>query len=456
MNLSLQPISFKDPSGHVIQKEDGYYRYVSHQYAPEYEHLMHSGLYKTLTDASLMIQHQEIEEKEAGNNYYKVLFPQQLELMTYPYEWVFSQCQEMALALIRINQVALQYGMILKDATPYNFVFVEGKCMLLDSLSFRFFKDGDPWLAYRQYCEEILGPLALMRYNDPCWARLQQASLRGLPLAFISQQLPLKTWFNTACLLHIHLHVKFQNRKENAKQSHAGFSQQKLNILWDLLQKNITKWERPLNVHSIWDQYYENDIEDENYLADKTAFVSQWLAETNPDTTIDLGANTGKFSFMAAQYSKQVIAVENDWNCVEQIRTEGKQKKINNISTLVADITEPSPALGWANAEKTALLQRLNGNMVLALALIHHLCLSKNIPLDFIAETIAGITTKYAIVEFVSKDDSKAKSLLQHREDIFEEYTEVNFIKSFQTYFNLVDTHGFTRSARKLFLWEKN
>jgi len=453
MNQSLQPISFKDPSGHVIQKEDGYYRYVSHQYATEYEHLMHSGLYKSLTDASLMIEHQEIEEKETGNNYYKVLFPQQIELITYPYEWVFSQWLDMALAFLRINRIALQHGMILKDATPYNFVFAEGKCMLLDSLSFRFFKDGDPWIAYRQFCEEILGPLALMRYNDPSWARLQRAFLRGFPLAFVSQQLPLKTWFNTACLLHIHLHAKFQNRKENARQTHAGFSKQKLKILWELLQKTLTKWDRPLNVHSIWDQYYENDIEEENYLADKTAVVSQWLAETKPDITIDLGANTGKFSFIAAQFSKQVIALENDRICVEQIRTESKQKKINNISTLVADITEPSPALGWANAEKTALLKRMNGDMVLALALVHHLCLSKNIPLDFIAKTIAGITTKYAIVEFVSKNDSKAKSLLQHREDIFEDYTEDNFVNSFNKYFKLVDTCA--ASARKLFLWEK-
>jgi len=456
MNISLQPISYKDPSGYIIKREEGYYRYVTRDYALEFEHLISSGLYKTLIDEYLLIPHREIEDKEAGKNFYKVLFPQQIELITYPFEWTYSQWQEMVLTFLRINQIALEHGMILKDATPYNFVFVEGECILLDSLSFRFFKDGDPWIAYRQFCEEILGPLSLMRYNDPSWARLQQSSMRGLPLIFISNQLPLRSWFNTVCLLHIHLHAKFQGRKEKTKQTHAGFSKQKLNILFDLLKNTITKWDRPLNGKSIWDHYYETDIEDPNYLTDKTACINQWLSELNPNSTIDLGANTGKFSFLAAQYSKQVIAVESDMNCMEEIRKGCHQKKINTINTIVADITEPSPALGWDNAEKTALLQRLNGDVLMALALVHHLCLSKNIPLDFIAKAFADISTRYVIVEFIPKEDSKAKLLLQQREDIFTKYTEAHFVKYFETHFRLVDSFSPAASARKLFLWEKN
>ena len=456
MNISLQPISYKDPSGYIIKEKEGYYRYVSYEYEHEYDHLMHSGLYKTLTDQYLLIPHKEIEDKKAGSNCYKVLFPQQIGLITYPFEWVFSQWQEMALAFLRINQIALKHGMVLKDASPYNFVFVEGKCILLDSISFRFFKEGDPWIAYRQFCEEILGTLALMRYNDPFWARLQLSSLTGLQLTFVSKQLPLKTWFNSLCLLHIHLHARFQGRKEKEKQLHDGFSKQKLNILFDLLENNITKWDRPLKSQSIWDHYYENDIEDENYLADKTACINQWLAAVHPNTTIDLGANTGKFSFLAAQYSKEVIALEKDMNCVEEIRKESKQKKINNITAIVADITEPSPSLGWDNAEKSALFKRLNADMLMALALIHHLCLSKNIPLNFIAKTISDLTTRYAIVEFIPKEDPKAKLLLQHKEDIFINYTESHFVKSFETHFRLVDSYSPAASARKLFLCEKN
>ena len=456
MSISLQPISYKDPSGYIVKEKEGYYRYVSYTYEQEYDHVMHSGLYKSLTDQYLLIPHKEIEDKKSGIDCYKVLFPQQIELITYPFEWVYSQWQEMALSFLRINQIALQHGMILKDATPYNFVFVEGKCILLDSLSFHFFKDGDPWIAYRQFCDEILGPLALMRYTDPIWARLQQSSLTGLQLPFVSKQLPLKTWFNPVCLLHIHLHAKFQGRKEKTKQDHQGFSKQKLKILFDQLRNSITKWDHSLNSNSIWDHYYENDIEDENYLADKTVCINKWLAAFHPNTTIDLGANTGKFSFLAAQYSNQVIAVESDLNCVEEIRKESAQKKITNISTIVADITEPSPALGWDNAEKKALLQRINGDMLMALALIHHLCLSKNIPLGFIAKTIAELTTQYAIVEFIPKEDPKAKLLLQHREDIFTNYTEDFFVKSFEMHFRLVDSCSPAASVRKLFLWEKN
>lgn len=456
MNISLQPISYKDGAGFVIKKKDGYYRYVTREYILEFEHLIQSGLYKKLTDLNLLIPHQEVENHDTNNNYYKVLFPQQIALITYPFEWTYSQWQEMALAYLHINQIALQHGMILKDASPYNFIFENGNCFLLDTLSFRFFKDGEPWMAYRQFCEEILSPLVLMRYNNPLWAKLYQSSITGLPLAFVSKQLPFKTWFNSSCLLHIHWHSKFQNRKEKNKQGHAGFTQQKLNILLILLKKSITAWDCSLVNRSIWDHYYEEGIEEEKYLVDKTVIIHQWLSEINPAVTIDVGANTGKFSFIAARYSQQVVAVENDLFCVEKIRKESKLNKIKNIDTIVADITEPSPDLGWDNAEKKALIKRLNGDMVMALALLHHLCLSKNIPLDFIAKTIAGLTTQYAIVEFIPKDDSKTKLILQNKKDIFKNYTEENFLRSFQNYFKLKDTHSCVSSSRKLYLWEKN
>ena len=402
------------------------------------------------------MQHEEIQNIDENKSFYKILLPQQIPLITYPFEWTYSQWQEMALTFIRINEMALQHGMILKDATPYNFVFYQGNCILLDTLSFRFFTNGEPWIAYHQFCEEILSPLALMRYNNILWARLYRSVLTGLPLSFVSKQLPFKTWFNSTCLLHIHWHAKFENTKEKSGTAVGGFSRQKLEILLDLLKKNISKWKQPLVKHSIWDRYYENDIKEKRYLTDKTTTIIKWLSKINPATTIDMGANTGKFSFIAALYSEQVVAIEMDMFCIEEILKESKQKKIKNLSTIVADITEPSPGLGWENTEKTALIKRLNADMLMGLALIHHLCISKNLPLAFIAKTLASITSKYAIIEFITKEDPKVNQMLQNRKDIFKEYTEEKFISSFQQYFTLMEVHACEASARKLFLWEKN
>ena len=362
----------------------------------------------------------------------------------------------MALTYIKINTIALQFGMILKDASPYNFVFFKGNCLLIDTISFSFYNEGQPWNAYRQFCEEILSPLALMHYKDPLWARIYRSHIVGLPLYFVSKELPIKTWFNSSCLLHIHIHAKFQNKKKNNADANTGLSKQKLIALLSLLKKTIIAWKYPSINKSIWNKYYENDIEDERYLNDKTKVITHWLAELKPAVTIDLGSNTGKFSLIAANYCQQVIALEHDIDCVEKMQHLIQQNSYKNITTVVADITQPSPGLGWENKEKKALSKRLKADMVMMLALVHHLCLTKNIPLSFVAKLAANITTRYAIIEFVPKEDIKAKYLLQNKKDIFKDYTEENFIKSFQTYFKLIEAHELAASKRKLFVWEKN
>jgi len=455
MSTALQPISYKDPAGFVLKKENGYYRYVSHEYAGAFEHFIQSGLYQILVDQNLLVPHLEVKQNIHSKDYYTILFPEQIPLTSYPYEWTYSQWQEMAINYLKINTIALEHGMILKDASPYNFAFYKGKCLLLDTTSFTFYSNGKPWIAYRQFCEEILSPLALMHYKDSSWAGLYSSHISGLPLSFVSKELPLKTWLNSSCLLHIHLHARFQKKKKRNIHSGTGFTQEKLITLLQLLRKNIIAWQCPLSNYSIWNNYYKNDIADERYLNDKTNIISEWLSKLQPFVAIDIGANTGKFSFIAAGLCKQVIAVENDLVCVEKIQEQIKEKEYKNITTIVADITEPSPGLGWENKEKKALLERLAGDMVMMLAIVHHLCISKNVPLQFIPKLAASITTRYAIIEFIPKEDSKVKLLLANREDIFRDYTEENFIKNFQNYFKLIQIHQCEASSRKLFLWEK-
>jgi fibrillarin-like rRNA methylase len=300
----------------------------------------------------------------------------------------------------------------------------------------------------------MLGPLALMHFNDTNWGKLMTSSINGWNLSFISRNLPVKTYFNSTMLLHIHWHSKYTDTGKQGLLKKSSFTRQQLLVLWDMLHHSVAKWKtgrQPKN----WSVYYESSIESEGYLSDKTDLITNWLAEINPDRVVDLGANNGRFSLIASLYAGEVVAVESDHACVDELYRHCKQKKISNITTILSDIAQPTPGVGWNNAEHTSLFNRLNCDVVMALALLHHLCISKNVPLAFTAQLLAGITEKYAIVEFVPRSDAKIQQMLANREDIFDDYTEANFISSFQEHFQLVKSHQCLLSNRKIFLWRR-
>lgn len=449
-----QAISYRDRDGFVIVQKHSVKRYVSFSYAQAYDHLMSSGLYQHLVDEGLLISHKEvIDRHREEEGFYKILEPEWISFMNYPYEWSAVQWQEMILAFLRINCICLNYGMILKDATPFNFTFYRGHCIFFDTLSFELYEEGKPWMAYRQFCETMLGPLSLIFFNDASWARMMQAYINGWPLFFVSKNLPLKTRLYLPILLHIHWHARFQSGKQKQVRS-KGLTKEKLLVLWQMMEKSIQKWTYHHKSEN-WVNYYDVDIQSNEYLQSKTITVTRWLETIKPGRVIDLGANNGMFSMIASKYSGEVIAVESDHACIEKLRLDIRSSGITNIETLIADLTQPTAGVGWGNEERTSLLQRLNGDMVLALALIHHLCISANIPLSFVARLFAQITTRYVLIEFVPRSDRKVTEMLHNRKDIFDDYTETEFTRCFGIHFRLQQFAKCSLSDRKLYLWEK-
>lgn len=449
-----QSISYRDRDGFVVLKDRVIYRYVTHAYAPAYNWLMQSGLHEKLVTEGLLIDHAEGVLARDEQAYYRVLIPEIIHNISLPSEWTANQWKDIVLAFLKINTIAINYGMILKDATPFNFTFHEGRCVFFDTLSFELYEEGQPWIAYRQFCESMLGPMALIFFNDTAWSKLLGIAIEGWELPFISRNLPRKTWFNTTLLLHIHLHAKFRNNSRRKINNHTSFNKPKLVALWGMIQKSVAGWQYSRHPQH-WVRYYDKEIASNTYINSKISIAIQWLEELTPSCVIDLGANNGRFSEIAALYSGEVIAIEMDHDCTDKIYLSTKEKNTKNIKTILADIAQPTPGAGWANEEKTSLINRLRGDMILALALIHHLCISRNVPLSFIAQLFANITTGYAIVEFVPKSDAKVQEMLQNREDIFHDYHEEEFISRFQAYFTLVHTHECGSSGRKIFLWKK-
>lgn len=409
--LSPQPFSYKDSAARVVKKEGIFYRYISNNYAKEYQHLMASGLYDELVKKGLLIPHQN-PKIETSEDFFTVIMPEQISFKSYPFEWSYSQWRKAALAYLEINSIALNFGMILKDATPFNFYLKGGKAILLDTSSFVFFESPDYWLAYRQFCEEFFGPIALMHYRGHRWGRLTMAALRGIPLDFISEQLPWKSFLNISCLLHIHLHAKAKNDlTKNSKTPTVGFTKEKLEQLFNLLSSNIKSWNTCLVYPNHWANYYKSDIESYEYLANKEKIVEQWIKEIKPESVLDLGANTGKFSEIASRYAERVIALEYDEICVDQIERLIEEQKMDNLFTVLGNLTETVPNLGLLGQEHLSIFERAKSDLVMGLALTHHLLIPGMIPLELMAELFASLTNKYLIVEYISASDPKVKIL---------------------------------------------
>ena len=458
-------ISYKDPAARVFIKDGLYYRYIFDTYKKEYDHLMESGLYQELIDQELIIAHEEIATAEAG--VYKLLKPSQISFQSYPFEWSYTQWHKAILSFLKINQIALQYGMLLKDATPFNFYLQGGKAILLDTSSFTFFEEGAPWLAYRQFCSEFLSPLALMYYKGQKWSRITRTHLRGFPLNFVSKQLPLKSWFNIAVLLHVHMHAKYANAEGStakAKNNLAnasnkvqpkGFSTEKLSSLLDLILCSIQKWKQAYQYEKHWLDYYEQDIVSEQYLVHKEQIIQSWLEKIKPTRVLDLGANTGKFSLLASKYASQVIALESDDICVDTLEAEIQKQNLQDVYVLMQELAETSPNLGVDEKEMASIFTRAKSDMVMALAVEHHLHISNQISFDQIAEMFSMFTSKYLIAEFVPASDPKVQLLVMDRNKDLSTYTMENFCNSLFLYFKIIEVVDLKGSERKLILLEK-
>ena len=268
---------------------------------------MKSGLYERLVKAKQLIPHQEVDAAPSVSDLaYRIIQPERVEFISYPYEWSFSQLKDAALLTLSIQQTAMECGLSLKDASAYNIQFHRGRPVLIDSLSFEAYQEGKPWVAYRQFCQHFLAPLALMTYRDVRLSQLLRVYIDGVPLDLASELLPTRTRFNFGLAAHIHLHASAQKRysdaPDQAKTQTQGRSVSKVGLigLIDSL-KNVTqglKWE-PKGTE--WGDYYNSTNYTRAAFDRKAEIVKGFLEKVQPKQVWDLGANTGVFSRIAAQ-----------------------------------------------------------------------------------------------------------------------------------------------------------
>lgn len=457
--------SFRDRSGFIIYNDGKVYRVINEVYKQRYDYLLSSGLNNLLVNQELLIPHvelspdlwsEEISKSETAKQIYKIIQPETIQHISYPYEWCFQQLKDAALLTLKIQLKALEHNMTLKDASAFNVQFRNGKPVFIDTLSFDYYKEGDPWIAYRQFCSHFLAPLAVMSNVSTELAKLSQLYIDGIPLQLASTLLPTKTKVSAFYFLHIHYHAKleakYSGNTDTEKVKRYLSKTKQARVIHHLASGIQSMKLRTKN--SEWSNYYDEFSYSDIAVENKKQIVKEWASAIAPKIAWDLGCNTGMFSEAVQPFCEQVISFDNDHLAIQKFYADVKEKGYKNILPLIMDLNNPSAAIGWANQERKSFTERSKADLILALALIHHLAIGNNVPLFNLAEFMSR-QTEWLIIEFVPKQDKQVQRLLVTREDIFTDYTQQSFETAFEHFFVIEKKQPIIETERTLYLMKR-
>ncbi len=445
--------SFRDPAGFLFRRNDTLLRQVNLSYQAHFEKLIASGLYQELVADSLLIAHEDVSKSLGQGQAFKIIKPEPIDFISYPYEWCFSELKDAALLTLEIQKRALGKDMTLKDASAFNIQFRAGKPIFIDSLSFEIYKQGSPWIAYRQFCQHFLAPLACMSYLDVRLNQLLRVFIDGIPLDLAVSILPWRARLRFGLLTHLYFHAWSQKQlseiKERQKKRVSKFSQL---ALIDSLESTLRalNWKMP---KTVWRDYYRQTTYSDRGTQSKKEIVRQYIEKVAPKIVWDVGANTGDYGRIASDNGISTVTFELDPVCVELSYQELKRQKKTTMLPLVMDFTNPSAALGFANQERDELAARGPADLVLCLAFMHHMSIANNVPFAKLAQYLRKLC-KYLVIEFVPKTDSRVRHLLASREDIFEFYSKEHFEQDFASHFAILDHRSIIDSERTIYLMQ--
>jgi hypothetical protein len=450
--------SFRDPSGYIFVEEGFVKRCILPLYFKQYHALKEANIFETLSRAGLLIKHSEISSSETEI----IIEPEQIPFITYPYEWSFNQYKEAALLTLKLQKYCLENGFSLKDATAFNVTFHKGKAIFIDTLSFDFYEDNSPWRAYKQFITHFLGPLVLAHVHGAQSIKLMSNFIDGIPIKILASMLPFKTKLNPFLYSNILLLAKFEDKhnedyKGQAKQAKLSKKAQ-LNIITSLYDyiKKLT-----LKEYSEWGNYYDKTNYSDEAFTEKANIINTWIGTLKPNSIIDIGGNDGTFVRQIKHNFELALVCDIDNNAVDFNHKILKSNKESNMLPFVLDVLNPSPAIGFENKERQSFLDRIakfHPEVTLALAVIHHITLSGNVPFEMSAHFFASYSQDL-IIEFPKREDSWVQRLLNTKGEFkahFDFYTIENFERAYLKYFSIIEKQPIENSQRVMYLLRCN
>jgi hypothetical protein len=454
------PGSWRDPFGFIYRRDGTLYRQVNRAACDEWTALEGSGLLSTLQRDGRLVAHETAPVELAADptRAIAVLKPATIPFVSYPYEWTFGQLKAAALLTLDIQEAASSAGFELRDASAYNVQIDAGRPLFIDTLSFRRATRGTPWIAYGQFCEHFVAPLALMATRDIRLGGLRRDHVDGILLDLAASMLPARTRFSMGLGTHVHLHARSRRRNASrtdavARASGRSMSATQQAAMLDSLRRLIgsLSWS-PEGTE--WADYGTASSYDDAGARAKDAAVTELLAGADHSVVWDLGANAGRYSSIAAQFAPRVVAFDIDPAASEKHWQSLSERGESRILPLLMDLANPSPAIGWDARERRSVFERAEGATLMALALIHHVAIGRNVPLPMFSATLARLGDRL-LIEWVPKGDPMVDRLLSTREDVFPDYAEAGFRTAFDRDWSLTAQRPVTGTMRTLYLFSR-
>ncbi len=455
--------SFRDPSGYVFADGDRILRAVMAPAGETFGAIYDSGLLEELSDRNLMIGCKRIDASPEqlaqytgtrGDTAVALYEHPRVPMLSYPYEWCFSQLQDAAIAHLDLQLFALKKGFELSDATAYNMQFIDCRPVHIDALSLRPYVDGMHWSGYNQFCRQFLLPLLLEAWSGVAFQRIYRGSLDGISFQDALSILPRRKLFTSAGgFMHVYLHGRAVMATSSKAEKTIGIERKLPKSRYVAILKQLRGFvsglksaKRPA---SYWKTYAAFNSYSDQMRNTKLQFVNDWAAETKPEIIWDIGGNTGDFSMSAISGgAKAAVVLDGDLDSIEsayRLRTKSGEK----ILPLMMNVLDPTPNMGWLQNERKGLIERASSDGIIALAVVHHMCIGGNLPLAEAVRWFLSLAPS-GIIEFVPKSDPMVNSLLQVREDIFHDYTEQVFLRTISEKHQITAQHKFSENGRLL------
>lgn len=458
----VDPASFRDPAGSVYRINNRIYRAVSAMGAASFEAVWQSNVLHAMAEQKRLVASEKIDIAECASlniSAEHLLLHPTLPYITYPYEWSFSALRSAALAHLDLQLELLKRGFVLSDASAFNMQLDGAHPLHIDVLSVMPYADGDAWGGYRQFLQHFLNPLVLESYTGVSFSSFFRASLDGVSSQDLFRLLPWYRWIRPGLLLHVAMTAWGEQFYHMQKKGGAGAAPAKLpksryQHLLQHLRQIIDGLPSPHHRNSAWSRYSNTTSYSEEEARVKKQVVGRFVKEQQPQLLLDVGCNKGDFSLHALESgAARVVGVDADRAAIDVAFQRSQAAKLA-FTPLVLDLTNPSPSQGWSSTERTGFTQRIKADAIIVLALIHHLCIGKNVPLAKAVEFLVSLAP-CGIIEFIPKSDPQIIELLRYRQDIFPDYSLENFRNLLLGHAHIIKETTISETGRVLFEFAK-